>query len=121
MKKILIAEDDNILIAALVSALGQKHHVIMARDGEEALQKIQSEKPDLILLDLIMPKKTGEEVLEAVKKIDAVKDIPVLVLTVKVDDKSINRCIELGARGYFIKSHYTLDEISKKIESVLVG
>ena len=79
------------------------------------------EKPDLVLLDLLMPKKTGEEVLAEMKKIDAVKDIPVLVLTVKIDEESISRCIELGVRGYFIKSHYTLEEITKKIESTLVG
>ncbi|OGH76771.1 MAG: hypothetical protein A2469_02310 [Candidatus Magasanikbacteria bacterium RIFOXYC2_FULL_40_16] len=120
MSKILIVEDDNILSKAIETALKEgKFKTMTAMDGEEALIKAREFKPDLILLDLIMPKKSGEEVLEELKKDEELKYIPVLVTTVKSEDASISRCVELGARGYFIKAQYTLDEILEQVKKVL--
>ena len=119
-KKILIAEDDNILAKAVNTALTDEgFDTMVAIDGEDALLKVKEFKPDLMLLDLLMPKKSGEEVLAEMKKNDDLKDIPVLVSTVKSDTDSIARCTELGIRGYFIKAHYTLDEIVKEVRKVL--
>lgn len=120
MKKILIVEDDNILARAINTALKEAgFKTMVAIDGEEAIVKVKEFMPDLILLDLIMPKKTGEEVLAVLKKDDATKDIPVLVATVKSEPNSIEHCMNMGARGYFIKAHYTLDEIIKEVKKVL--
>jgi len=120
MQKVLVVEDDNILARAFDIALtGVGYEISVAIDGEDALRKIRQFKPDLILLDLIIPKKSGEEVLAEIKKDIKYSDIPVLVSTVKSDPGSISRCIALGARGYFIKAHYTLEDISKEIKKVL--
>ena len=122
MKKVLIVEDDNILSRAINTALtGEGYETLIAIDGEDALVKVKEFEPDLILLDLILPKKSGEEVLAEIMKDEKTKHIPVLVATVKSENESISRCVELGARGYFIKAHYTLDEIADKIKQTLLG
>ena len=121
MKKILIVEDDNILSKAINMVLTQKgYKTLIAADGEAALIKVKEFAPDLILLDLMLPKKSGEDVLAEIMKDEKTKNIPVLVATVKSGNESISRCVELGARGYFIKAHYTLDEIADKIKQVLL-
>ncbi|MDD2758604.1 MAG: response regulator [Patescibacteria group bacterium] len=119
--KILVVEDDNILAKAIFEALRRANgfKVELAVDGEEALKKMKANVPDLILLDLVLPKRTGEDVLAAMKQDEKIKDIPVLVMTVKQDKASISRCISLGARGYLIKSHYTLEEIVNKAKNIL--
>jgi len=121
MKKILIVEDDNILSKAINTALTEEgYKTLIAIDGEEALIKVKEFEPDLILLDLILPKKSGEEVLAEIKKDEKTKNILVLVATVKSENESISRCVELGARGYFIKSDYTLEEIVNQIKKALL-
>jgi DNA-binding response OmpR family regulator len=121
MKKILIVEDDNILSMAITTALAKKgYETLIAIDGDDALAKVKNFEPDLILLDLILPKKSGEEVLAEIMKNEKTKNIPVLVATVQSENETISRCVELGARGYFIKAHYTLDEIADKIKQVLL-
>lgn len=121
MRKILVVEDDNILAKAFYIALSTEgYDVQVAIDGEDALKKLKHFKPDLILLDLIIPKISGEEVLVQIKKDPTLKDIPVLVSTVKSDPGSISHCIELGARGYFIKANYTLDDISKEVKKIFL-
>ena len=120
MNKILIIEDDNILSKAINTVLTKEgYETLIGIDGEDALLKVKEFKPDLILLDLILPKKSGEEVLVEIMKNAETKNIPVLVVTVKSEDESVARCIDLGARGYFIKAHYTLDEITNKIKQTL--
>jgi CheY-like chemotaxis protein len=120
MRKILIVEDDHILSMAINTALkGEGFKTLVAVDGEDALKKVNEFKPHLILLDLIMPKKDGEHVLEELKQDEDLKDIPVLIATVKSETETISHCIALGARGYFIKANYTLDEIVKEVKKVL--
>lgn len=120
MSKVFVVEDDNILAKAITTALTQAgFQVEAAIDGQEALDKIPATEPDLILLDLLLPKKSGEEVLAELKKNEATKDIPVLIATVKDDNDTISRCVALGIRGYFIKAHYTLDQIVETIEKVM--
>jgi len=80
---------------------------------------ISKEMPDLILLDLMLPHRSGFEILADLKKDVKLKDIPVLIATVKSERESISRCIELGARGYFIKAHYSLEDIVKEVRKVL--
>lgn len=120
MSKILIAEDDNILSKAINTAISAEgFETMVAMDGEDTLVKVKQFMPDLILLDLLMPKKSGEDVLTEIRKDTDLKDIPVLVSTVKSDPDAIARCTKLGIQGYFIKAHYTLDEIIKEVRKVL--
>jgi len=120
MKKILVIEDDNILQRAMATSLeDSKFEVISALDGKEGIKKANEEAPDLILLDLLMPKKDGWEVLAELKKNNKTKNIPVLVLTVYEGEDSIAKCIKLGAKGYFIKSKYSLDEIVDKVKELV--
>ena len=119
-KKILVVEDDKILQEVIKKSLTEaKFEVVVADDGEDGLKKVILEKPDLILLDLLMPKKSGWLVLKELKGNKETKDIPVLVLTVHTSSTSIAECTSLGAKGYFIKSEYTLDEIIEKINSLI--
>lgn len=117
-KKILIIEDDKILSNALSIALSDVgFSVITAFDGDEGLLKAENDVPDLILLDLVLPQKSGEEVL---KKIRTKNDnVPVIISTVKEDPETIARCLDAGASGYFTKSTYSLDDIVKKIKEML--
>jgi len=120
MSKILVVEDDNILAKAVNTTLvDEGFETLIAVDGEDALVKAKQFKPDLVLLDLLMPKKSGEEVLADMKKDDELRDIPVLISTVKSDPESVARCTALGIQGYFIKAHYTLDDIVKEVNKVL--
>lgn len=122
MQKILIVEDDNILAKAFnITLKDEGYETLVAVDGEDAVEKLKKFMPDLILLDLIMPKKSGEDVLREIKNNPKLKDIPVLISTVKSDTGSIARCVALGIRGYFIKAHYTLEDIAKEVKKVLVS
>ena len=88
----------------------------------QALHKVETEKPDLILLDLLLPKKTGWRVLKEIRehKDKYIKDIPVIVLTAIGEDKSLEECSKYGIDGYLIKSEYSLDTVIEKIKNSLI-
>ena len=90
-----------------------------ALDGETGLRLAEVQKPDLIILDLILPKLHGFDVLERLKKNQATKDIPVIVLTNLEGINEIEKAIELGATTYLVKAQYTLDEMMEKIRKTL--
>ncbi|MDO8668750.1 MAG: response regulator [Candidatus Buchananbacteria bacterium] len=118
MKKILVIEDDNILQSAISTALKDAgFSTVQSFDGVDGLKKAKKNNINLILLDLLMPKKDGWEVLKMLKKDNKTKNIPVFVLTVYEGENSISKCLSLGAKGYFIKSKYSLDEIIKNIKN----
>lgn len=120
MEKILVIEDDNTLQQVIVVSLtNEGFEVITAKDGEEGLAKAQSEKPDLITLDLIMPGLYGIDVLKKLKADETTKNIPVVVLTIKDDADSISECISAGARSYITKTDYTLKKVINEIKTVL--
>ncbi len=120
-KKILVAEDDRFLSRVYATKLGSEdYEVILALDGEEAVTKIKQELPDLILLDLVMPKKNGFEVLELIKKNSATKKIPVIVLSNLGQDDDVKKATALGARDYLIKTNLSIQDVVKKIKSFLV-
>ena len=119
-KKILVIEDDNILQSAITTALKQTgFSVIQSFDGKDGLEKAKKNSIDLILLDLLIPKKDGWEVLKTLKGDKKTKNIPVFVLTIYEGGDSISKCMSLGASGYFIKSKYSLDEIIEKIKEAI--
>lgn len=118
-QKILIIEDDRSLQTAMVEALVQDgYETASAFDGEEGLQKTEEEKPDLILLDLILPKKDGYEVLTEIKN-SPDRDIPVLILTNLEEIDNVQRALDLGARTFMIKSDFSLRDIIEKIKENL--
>ncbi len=118
-KTILVVEDEQTLLKALVFALEDAGFpVSTASDGETAMDKI-AQKPDLVLLDIILPKKNGLEILKNMKANAETSDIPVIMLTNLSDDESISRGVELGARGYLVKADYDLDAVIKKVKEAL--
>lgn len=117
IKKILLIEDEAALQKTIGNSLIERgYEIIGALDGEEGLQLAQETSPDLILLDLILPKKHGLDVLEALRNTEKGKNIPVIILTNIENISDIERAIELGARTYLIKGNYSLQEILEKIE-----
>ena len=117
MNHILITEDEESLIRTLQDNLTAEDYTIdIARNGDEAIEKIRKKKPDLILLDLLMPKRDGFYVLEEIKKNSEWKLIPVIVLSNLGEDTMIKRAIKMGANDYFIKSQHQIDEVIKKIK-----
>ncbi len=120
MKTVLIVEDEMALQDALQKVFtADGYTVVQAFDGEEALSRIKEKKPDIILLDLILPKKHGFDVLQSIKSNEDTKQIPVLILTNLEESEDVMKAIEFGARGYLIKANYALKEVLTKVKEVL--
>ena len=118
-KKILLIEHEASLQKALGDVLEQEgYKVIGVTDGEAGLKSAQAEIPDLILLDLILPKMPGFEVLKALKSDESTKDIPIIVLTNLESMGDIEKALELGATTYLVKASYTLEEVVSKIKKI---
>jgi DNA-binding response OmpR family regulator len=120
MRKILFIEDESALQKTFGEILKQEgHEMISALDGEIGLRLAKTQKPDLILLDLILPKVHGFEVLKKLKEDEATKDIPVIVLTNLEGIGDVDKAIELGATTYLVKAQYSLEEVLEKIKKAL--
>ncbi|MFA5926285.1 MAG: response regulator [Parcubacteria group bacterium] len=118
-KKILIVEDDRSLQNALSEMLNQEgYEIVCAFDGEEALEKIKEENFDLVLLDIILPKKDGYEVLAEIKKSEK-KDVPVLILTNLEEVDNVQKALSLGATTFMVKSDFSLKDVLEKIKENL--
>ena len=119
-KKILFVEDEPTLQKAVGKILTQEGFQLLgALDGEKGLELIKKEKPDLVLLDLILPKKDGFEVLKEMKEDDELKDIPVIVLTNLEGMGDVEKALSLGATTYLVKANYELDDVVDKIKHAL--
>ena len=118
---VCIIEDDAFINKAYASKFAHEQITVkIAEDGEEGLRLLQSnEKPALILLDLMLPKKNGFEVLEEVKKDFALKDIPVIILTNLGQEQDAKRGMDLGAAEYLVKANMKIDDIVKKVKTYL--
>lgn len=120
MAKILIVEDEAVLQKALTDMFSEyNHQPIQAIDGEQGLEMARREKPDIILLDLVLPKKHGIEVLKELKNDETTKAIPVIVLTNLEDKDDIQKALEYGARAYLVKANYDMQEVISKVEDCL--
>ena len=116
--KIVIIEDDEILAKVIFAELTDAgFEVFQAFDGESGLALVHSHRPDLVLLDLILPKKLGLDVLAELKKSLDVKDIPVIILTLLGEDDDIKKGLRLGADDYIVKSEHSLGEIVEKVKN----
>ena len=120
MAKILFVEDETSLQKTLSAALENAgFEVANAYDGEQGLELARKERPDLILLDLILPKKDGFTVLAELKKDSELRDVPVIVLTNLEAVEDVEKVIELGATTYLVKANYDLPEVVEKIREIL--
>lgn len=118
--KILIVEDDAVLQNALGSYLGAEgFEVKTAEDGEVGVQMAFTEKPDLILLDIVLPKKDGYEVLKEVRANEDTKHTPIVLLTNLGSISDVEKALELGATTYLVKADYKLEEVTAKIKEIL--
>lgn len=121
-KKILLIEDDDLLIRMYQNKFARDgYEVITAFSGEDGLVKIKNYQPALILLDVMLPKMNGFEVLQAVKVDPATKNIPVIMLTNLASEEDAKKGLELGAVAYLVKSEKTPDQIIAKIKEILSG
>jgi DNA-binding response OmpR family regulator len=119
-KRILIIEDDEILQKALQEFLASEgFETTSALDGEEGVKAGKENKPDLILLDIVLPKLDGYEVLKAMKSDENTKKIPVVLLTNLGSLSDVQKALDLGATTYLIKADYKLEEVAEKIKEVL--
>jgi len=116
-KTILVIEDDKFLRELIVQKLiREDYKTSEAVDGEEGMKKIKEEKPDLVLLDLILPGIDGFEVLTRMRKEDDLSSIPVIILSNLGQKEDVERGMKLGAVDYLIKAHFTPGEIIEKIK-----
>lgn len=115
--KILVADDEpNIVISLEYLLKREGYNVVIARDGQEAVDAIVREQPDLVLLDVMMPKKTGFEVCQEVRAIESVQGTKILMLTAKGRDTDVAKGLALGADGYMIKPFATRELVQKVAE-----
>ena len=118
-KTILIADDEkNILISLEFLMKREGYVVVVAHDGQEAIDAISREHPDLVLLDVMMPKKTGFDVCQEVRANPALKDMLILMLTAKGRDTDIAKGLAMGANGYVIKP-FSTRELAQKVRDML--
>ncbi|MBU0706777.1 response regulator [Patescibacteria group bacterium] len=118
--KVLIVEDEEIISKALATKLGKnKFNITLAMDGATGLELAKKEMPDIVLLDLIMPKMSGFEVLEKIKKDPATNKIPVVILSNLDDSSYLKKGIEAGAAEYMVKTRTNLEEIIAKIHEIV--
>ncbi len=121
-KKVLIIEDDVFLGDVLVEKLkSENFDAVIARDGKEGFDRISTFKPDLILLDIILPSMNGYEILEAKIKDPAIAQIPVIVISNSGQPVEISRVITLGVKDYLIKAQFDPSEVLAKVKSLLVA
>jgi len=119
-KTVLIAEDDKFLVSVYrVKFTKAGFKVIVAEDGEQTMQALAKGKPDIILLDLIMPVKDGFEVLKEVRTNPNLKDIPIVVASNLGQDEDIKRAKLLGATDYFIKANVHLPDLVNMISKMV--
>lgn len=119
-KKILIVEDEEILLKVLSEQFERAgFDVSTASDGEEALKSLEKSKPDLVLLDIILPKINGFDVLKTMKENPDTQDIPVIIISNLGRDEDIKQAIKLGAVDYYIKVQHPILEIIEKVSKFL--
>ncbi|MFH1175424.1 MAG: response regulator [bacterium] len=119
-KRILLAEDDRFILEMYAEKLqANGHKVDLAEDGATAIELAEKNTPDLIMLDIIMPKKDGFEVLASLKKDKKLEKVPVILLTNLGQRQNIEKGLKMGATDYIIKVHFTPAEVISKMEAVL--
>jgi len=115
--KILLIEEDKFYRRAYGDGLRNAgFEVLLAQDAKEGIRKMKADKPDLVLLDLLLPVESGFEVLEELKMDDELKEIPVIILSNLSQDSDVRQGKELGAVEYLIKADFTMKEVIGKVK-----
>lgn len=119
---ILLIEDDKFLVKLYSDKLNREEFdVSLAITGEEGLNKIRDEKPDIVLLDIILPQKNGFEILSEMKLDPKTKEIPVIILTNLGQESDIKTGLELGASDYLVKTDFSISKLPEKIRTTLAS
>jgi DNA-binding response OmpR family regulator len=122
---VMVIEDDPLLHTLLADKMKELREkgveVYPVMNAEEGLQTAEKEKPDLILLDLVLPNMTGFEFLELLRKKPGLEQTPVVILSNLSADSDKERAKSLGAIAYFVKANFSLSEISAAVEELLLG
>ena len=119
-QKVLIIEDEKTLLEAIAKKLEVENYLVeKALDGQEGLEKVKKNKPDLILLDILMPRVDGFGVLEALNKDPNLSDIPVIIISNSGQPVEIERAMSLGVKDYLIKAEFDPQEVIVKVKNVL--
>ncbi len=117
MKKILIVEDEEVLLKLLEQKLIKEgYQVKIARNGEEGLAELKDEKPDLILLDIMMPKMGGFEMMERINQDQSLRGIPVVIISNSGQPVELSRAKELGVKDWLIKTDFDPQEVIDKVK-----
>jgi len=118
-KRILIVDDDPDIVETVAFFLsGSDYQVFIAKNGKEALEQVKEEKPDLVLLDVMMPEMNGLEVCRKLKNNPETNSIPVVMLTAQGSKKDVDDAIDGGANGYVVKP-FNLPGLVERIETIL--
>jgi len=119
-RKVLIIEDDIALYNMYSTELSLKgYEVLNVSDGSKAFEEAKKEKPDLVLLDVMLPQKNGLAILEELKSNEDTRDIRVVMLTNYGTDENISKAVELGAEDYIMKYNIVPSELSSKVNAIL--
>ena len=119
-KKILIIEDEEIMFSLLEKRLkGEGYDIQIARDGQAGLAMMRQEKPDLVLLDIIMPKMNGFDVLEAMRADSSLKDVSAIIISNSGQSVELDRAKELGVKDWLIKTEFDIQEVLAKVKKQL--
>lgn len=117
MKKILLIEDEEIIIGLLEKKLLQEgYEVVIAKDGLAGLEKMREIRPDLVLLDIVMPKMGGFEVMEEMQKDQGLKEIPTIIISNSGQPVELDKAQRLGARDWLIKTEFDPKEVVVKVK-----
>ncbi|MBZ9569591.1 response regulator [Patescibacteria group bacterium] len=120
MKQILLVEDDPFVIDIYTTKLKEAGFFIeIAEDGEEALRKIKEKKPDLLVLDIVLPNIDGWELLEKIRTELGFEDLKVVVLSNLSQKSEVEKSLKFGVIKYFIKAHFTPSEVVEEIKKIL--
>ena len=116
-KKILLIEDEQIIIDILVKKLKKEgYDIVVAMNGNQGLEKMRSQAPDVILLDMVMPQKGGMEVLEEMHKDKDLKKIPVIIISNSGQPVELDRAMALGVSDWLVKTEFDPDEVVEKVK-----
>ncbi|TSC55454.1 MAG: hypothetical protein G01um101418_938 [Parcubacteria group bacterium Gr01-1014_18] len=119
--KILVVEDDRFLSKVYSTKLtAGGYETLLAGDGEEGARRVAEDLPDLVLLDIVMPKKNGFDVLREVKSSSKTKDIPIIILSNLGQEDDVKKGMELGAVDYLVKTNLSIHDVVRKVQDYVV-
>lgn len=119
-RSILLVEDDPFLAGMYHTKLSLLGYAVrVAADGEEGWNALQGQSPDLLLLDVVLPKRTGLDLLAALRREDRFRHLPVILLSNLGQKADVERGFRLGADDYCIKAHLTPSEVVRKVDQLL--